>query len=113
MCDFNKALKNGKAKYIWFPGTTSKQLLQHLDVNLKMYTPKTVVIHAGINNVLNHKSQSSTKNLLSNIKYMIDNCRKFDGKKIFISGLVYTTRVSLEVLEKIHEKFILFVLVMV
>lgn len=56
-----------------------------------MHTPKTVVIHAGINDILDHKSQSNNKKLLSNIKYMIDNCRKFDVKNILISGysLIY------------------------
>ena len=68
-----------------------------------MYTPDTVLIHTGIN-VLNNNSQSNTENLLSNIKYMVDKCCKFGVKNILISGLVFTTRVSLEVLEKIHEK---------
>ena len=64
MYNFNKAFKNGKAKHL-----SLKQLLQNeLDVNLKVYTPETVLIHAGINNVLNDKSQSKTENLLSNIK---------------------------------------------
>ena len=35
---------------------------------------------------------------------MVDKCRKFGVKNILISGLVFTTRVSLEVLEKIREK---------
>ena len=103
MYNFNKALKNGNAKHLSFPGTTSKQLLQYLDVNLKMYTPDKVLIHAGMN-VLNNKSKSNTENLLSNIKYMAEKCRKFGVKNILISGLLFTTRVSLEVLEKIHEK---------
>ena len=104
MYNFNKALKNGNSKHLLFPGTTSKQLLQYLDVNLKMYTPDTVLIHAGINDVLNNKSQSNTENLLSNIKYMVDKCCKFSVKNILISGLVFMTRVSLEVREKILEK---------
>ena len=70
MYNFNKALKNGKAKHLLLPGTMSKQLLQYLDVNLKMYTHETVLIHAGINDVLNDKSQLNTENLLCNIKYM-------------------------------------------
>ena len=70
MHNLNKTLKNGKAKHLSFPGTTSKQLLQCLDVNLKMCTPDTVLIHAGINDVLSNKSQSNTGNLLSNIKYI-------------------------------------------
>ena len=35
---------------------------------------------------------------------MVDKCRKFGVKNILISCLVFTTRVSLEVLEKIREK---------
>ena len=103
MHNFNKALKNGNAKYLSFPGTTSKELLQYLDVNLKMYTPDTVLIHAGIN-VLNNKTQSNTENLLSNIKYLVAKCHKFDVKNILISGSVFNAGVSLEVLERIHEK---------
>ena len=68
MYNFNKALQNGKAKHL-----SLKQLFQNvLDVfqyvNLRKYTPKTDLIHAGIDNVLNDKSQSNTKNLLRNIK---------------------------------------------
>ena len=59
-----------------------------------MYTPKTALIHAGINNVLNDKSQSNTENLLSNVKCMVDKCQKIFVKNILISGLVFTTRVS-------------------
>ena len=69
-----------------------------------MYTPDIVLIHAGINDALNNKSESNTENLLSNIKYMVDKYRKFGVKNILISCLVFTTRVSVEVLEKIHEK---------
>ena len=35
---------------------------------------------------------------------MTDKCRKFAVKNILISGLVFTTKVSLEVFEKSHEK---------
>ena len=69
-----------------------------------MYAPDIVLIHAGINDALNNKSQSNTENLLSNIKYMVDKYRKFGVKNILTSCLVFTTRVSVEVLEKIHEK---------
>ena len=31
--DFNIALSNGKTKYLLFPGTTSKRLLQYLNVH--------------------------------------------------------------------------------
>ena len=73
-------------------------------MQMKMYTPEAVLIHVEINYVLNDKCQSNTENLLSNIKYMVDKCRKFGVKNVLISGLVFTTRVLLEVLEKTHEK---------
>ena len=34
---------------------------------------------------------------------MVDKCRKFDVKNILISGLIFTTRVLLEALEKFHK----------
>ena len=69
-----------------------------------MLTPEAVLSHTGINDVLNDKSQSNTKNLLSNFKYMVNECCKFSVENILIPGFVFTTRESLEVLEKIHEK---------
>ena len=78
-----------------------------------MYPPDTLLIHAGINDVLNNKNRSNTENLLSNIKYMVDKCRRFGVKNILISGLVFTTRLSLEVLEKLHEKLHALVLAVV
>ena len=39
---------------------------------------------------------------------MVGKCRKFGAKNILISDLVFTTRVLLEMLEKIHEKLCTF-----
>ena len=36
-----------------------------------MYTRERVLVDAGINDVLNDKSQSNTENVLSNIKYVL------------------------------------------
>ena len=114
MYNFHKALKNGKAKHLSFPGTTSKQLLQYLDVNLKMYTPETVLIHAGINDVSNDKSQSNTENLLNNIKYMVDKCHKFGVKKyINIWFGFHHKSIVRSVRKKSMKNLVLFVLVMV
>lgn len=80
MYDFNKALKNGKAKHLSLPGTTSKQLLQYVDVNLKIRNTEKVLVHAEMNDVLNDKSKSNTENLLNNIECMVDKFRKFGIK---------------------------------
>ena len=64
----------------------------------------TVVIHIGINDMLN--SASNVNGLLSNIKHMIKKCRNFGVKYIFISGLVYTKRIKTEFLEDVHLKLV-------
>ena len=78
--DLSKDLKNGKAKQLSFSGTTSKQLLQYLDVNLKMCTPEIVLTHARTDDILND-SLSNTENLLSDMKDIAGKCRKFGVKK--------------------------------
>ena len=75
----NQQIKNGNARIHSFPGATSHQLLHYLDVNLDKYTG-TVVIHIGINDILN--SASNVNGLLSNIKHMIKKCRNFGVKYI-------------------------------
>ena len=42
-----------------------------MDVNLEMYTRGAVLIHAGINGILNDKSQSNTEKISSNIKCIV------------------------------------------
>ena len=99
----NQQIRNGNARIHSFPGATSHQLLHYLDVNLDKYTD-TVVIHIGINDILN--SASNVNGLLSNIKDMIKKCRNFGVKHIFISGLVYTKRIIIEFLEDVHLKLV-------
>ena len=85
-----------------FPNASSHQMLHYLDVHLEERQLNTVVIHVGINNILKDSSQSSIDGLLQNIKNMSLKCKKFGVKNIFISGLVYTTRISICIWEKIH-----------
>ena len=53
MYEVNKVLKNRNLKHLFFPGAISEQVSQYLDINLQMYAPKTVIIHVGINDLLN------------------------------------------------------------
>ena len=99
----NQQIKNGNTRIHTFPGVTSRQLLHYLDVNLDKYTD-TVVIHIGINDILN--SASNVNGLLSNIKDMIKKCRNFGVKYIFVSGLIYTKRIITEFLEDFHLKLV-------
>ena len=42
----------GKAKLQCFPGATSNQLLHYLDVNLQDNNTESVILHVGVNDVL-------------------------------------------------------------
>ena len=83
----NQYFENGNARIHSFPGATSHQLINYLDVNLDKYTG------IGIKPILN--SASNVNGLLSNIKDMIKKCCDFGVKYIFMSGLIYAKRIIL------------------
>ena len=104
MYEFNWLSKHGNAKLLCFPGAKSHQLLHYIDVNLDgRKPPDSLIIHIGVNDVMYDKSQSNIENFVRNIKKMTEKCRNAGAKNVFISSLVYTTRVSLPILERIHE----------
>ena len=102
MHKFNRLVKNRKAKMFNFPGASSHHLLHYLDVHLKDKSTDTVIIHIGINDLLTNSSRSGMDNLIYNMKKVTKKCLMFDVKSVFISGLVYTTRVYVSLLERIH-----------
>ena len=106
MYQFNKVLENGNVKHLFFPGATSEQVSQYSDVNLQMYSPKTVIIHVGIIYLLNDSDHSNVEKILNNFNVMIKKCRNYNVRNILLSGLVYTKRVKLPVLENLHLKLV-------
>ena len=104
MYEFNKVRKNGNVEHLFLLGATSEQVSQYLDVNLHMYAPKTVIIHVDINDLLNDSGHSNVENILKNFNATIKKCRNYNVRNILLSGLVYTKRVELPVLENLHLK---------
>ena len=102
--DFNRLFKNGKAKHMFFPGSTSEQILQYLEINLKINNPDAVLFHVGINDVLNDCSDSGLDNILKNFQQMVEKCRKYNVKQVFISGLVCCKRIPYSILENLNMK---------
>ena len=86
-----------------FPGATSKEILHYLDVHLTNSSPDAVILHVGVNDLLEDNSKSKIENLEKNLRSMVDKCHNYGVKNVFISGLVYTTRIGLPVLERTHE----------
>ena len=66
----NRALTNGKARFKYFRGATSKELLHYIDPTLKESNFEVAVIHVGINDLMN--SNNSVGKLLKNICSMAE-----------------------------------------
>ena len=49
MYQFNRALRNFRAKMLNFPGVSSNEILHYIDVHLKEKLIDTVIIHVGVN----------------------------------------------------------------
>ena len=78
-----------------FPGASSSEILHYIDVHLKEKLIDTIIVHVGVNDRLNVNSQLKTNQLIGNIKKITQKCVSFGVKKIYVSGLVFTTRVDL------------------
>ena len=89
-----------------FPGATTIEILHYLDVHLTNSSPDAVILHVGVNDLLEDNSKSKIENLEKNLRSMVDKCHNYGVKNVFISGLVYTTRIGLPVLERTHEMIV-------
>ena len=78
-----------------FPGASSSEILHYIDVHLKEKLIDTIIVHVGVNDRLNERSQLKINQLIENIKKITQKCVSFGVKKIYVSGLVFTTRVDL------------------
>ena len=103
MNEFNGLIKNRKAKMLNFPGASSRQLLHYMDIHLEGIQVDTVVIHIGVNDLLNYSNQLRIDMLMKNI-CMVEKCRNYGVNNIFLPGIVFTTRVSLDILIQVHNK---------
>ena len=98
--EFNSFIKNGKSKMVSFLGVN--EILLYLDVHLTNSSADAVILHVGVNDLLEDNSQLKKENLGNNLRSMVEKFHTFGIKNVFISGLVYTT-IGLPVLERTHE----------
>ena len=101
--ELNEKIRHGHAQVHTFPGATSKQLLHYLDVNIEDSTD-TVLIHIGVNDIL--QSVSNIDRLLLNVREIVRKCRFFGLKNMFVSGLVYTGRIRVNILNDLQKKLV-------
>ena len=67
--------------------------MHYLDIHLEERNTETVIIHLGVNDIINGNSQSNIEKYISHVEKMVQKCRNYRVKKIFISGLVFSTKV--------------------
>ena len=101
--EFNEQIRHGHARVHSFPEATSKQLSRYLDVNIEDSTD-TVLIHIGVNDIL--QSVSNMDRLLLNVREMVRKCRLFGVNNMFVSGLVYTRRICVNILNDLMKKLV-------
>ena len=77
-------------------------------MNLENSNFETVIIHVGINDPLNESNEPQIDSLIQKIGMIIEKCRFYRIKYIFISCLLYTTRVKLSILEETGSIFEVF-----
>ena len=68
MYEFNSLLRNRKAQMLSMPGSSSKQMSHYIDLHREDESIDTVILHVGVNDLLNGNSQSIVDNLMSNIR---------------------------------------------
>ena len=74
-----------------------------MDIHPEGIQVDTVAIHIGVNDLLNYSNQSRTDSLTNNIICMVEKCRNYGVINTFLSRIVFTTRVSLDILIQVHN----------
>ena len=101
--NINSSLNNGSARFKYFPGATSKDLLHYVDATLQDNLFEVAVIHIGINDIVNNKNYLNTDHMLENIKNIARKCKKYGIQKVLISGLLTTNRLAQDVIEEVNK----------
>ena len=101
-CNINRALTNGRARFKYFPGATSKELLHYIDATLEENSFEVTVIHVRINDLLN--SNNSVDKLLKNIYSIAEKCKSSGVKNVFISVMVKNNRINDFIIQEVNRK---------
>ena len=102
MREFNYFIKNGTAQMKCFPGATSKDLNYYVIPTLENNSYDQVLIHVGINDLLN-SDKPDHQSLLQNIMSVIQKCKDSGIAEIIISSLVVTEKINVRVIIEANE----------
>ena len=83
-----------------FPRAKAKQLNHHATTVLAQHQYDSAIIHVGINNLLNG---SSIKQISKDVIEIAQQCRNRSIGKVFVSGIVYCTKVRYETIQNLNK----------
>ena len=63
----------------------------------------TTIVHVGINDFINNDSSTKVENLVLNLEEIGIKLKKYEIKNVCLSGLVFTTRVYLPLLNQVNK----------
>ena len=100
--DFTQQVKNDYAKFKSFPGCNSKEILHYIEPTLETGFYDNVILHVGVNDLLNDKLSRSTDNLMSNLVNIVNKCKSFGVMDLFLSGIDFNKRIPYTVIKKVN-----------
>ena len=103
MKEFNKYLNGGTAHPKLFPGSKAKQIDHYVIPILEEHQHDPTFIHGGINNLLKSRTNISVNQIAMDIINIALRCRSHNIATIFISSIVYSTKVSHTIIQKLNE----------
>ena len=93
--EFNNNLKHGDARFKNFPGATITNLAHYSIPTLINENPDVVLMHVGINDILNmERTQVSEMQIANKIIKIVNDYKKHGVEKVFVSGIAFCARVD-------------------
>ena len=74
-----------------------------MDPTLAEVNYDTTIVHVGINDFINDNSSTNVENLVLNLEKIAIKLKKYGIKNVCLSGLVFTTRVYLPLLNQVNK----------
>ena len=96
-----KKLKDANIYKKCFPGVSSNHLNHHILPTLHEDQPDSVIIHVGINDLLN---DVAINDLISNTEKIGRTCVEKGVKDVIVSGIVYSRRLKKEMIDEANKR---------
>ena len=99
----NNSIRSGRVRFRNLPGGTSGELFHYMDTTLAEGNYDTAIVHIGINDIINNDSSTKVEDLVLNLEKIAIELKKYGIKNLCLSGLVFTTRVYLPLLNQVNK----------